>query len=292
VIVNDSHVLDVKEALMAATSSGFCKIVVIPQNKFKEDVKLFTGKIQAQGGKLYQSNDPRLITTSGDLYGTLGCLAILNGESTIALSCRHVCLENGIVYIENGLNERIPLGKCLYTPEGNIQMIQSDLAIIKVDREAEKCFSDKRLQNYLGFPTKAELSNLQNSLDLFGDIVHKLGATSQWTQGRIVCWEVTENIHGIVAVQGMNDEEFGKPGDSGSIVFRESFDPRERKLEVVAVLSAGKYESRSELEEDTKDQEDEQSPNLNLVVCSVFKTAFDHLKKLDSSLQSITFFND
>jgi hypothetical protein len=284
--------MDVKEALMAAPSSGFCKIVVIPQNKFKEDVRLFTGKLQAQGGKLYQSNDARLITTSGDLYGTLGCLAILNGESTVALSCRHVCLENGIVYIENDLNERIPLGKCLHTPEGNVQMIQSDLVIIKVEREAENCFSDKRLQNYLGFPTKAELSNLQNSLDLFGDIVHKLGATSHWTQGRIVSTEVTENIHGVIAVQGMNGEEFGEPGDSGSIVFRESLDSRERKLEVVAVLTAGKYESRSDSEEDTNEQENEQSPTLNLVLCSVFKTAFENLKKCHSSLQTITFFKD
>ncbi|XP_056022708.1 uncharacterized protein LOC125649014 [Ostrea edulis] len=292
VIVNDNHEQDVKEALTAAAPLSFCKIVVIPQNKFKEEVKPFTGKLQAQGGKLYQSNDPRPMTSSDDLYGTLGCLAILNRESTVALSCRHVCVEHNIVYIENELNERIPLGECIYKSEGNVQNIENDFAIVKVDPETEKCFSDKRMFNHMGKPTKTEASNLQDSLELFGEIVHKIGATSRWTQGKIVSSEIIENLHGVIAVQGMNDEEFGKPGDSGSMVFRELLDSRERKLEVVAVLTAGKYESRSDSEVETKDEEDEQTPTLNLVLCSVFNTAFEHLKKCDSSLQSITFFND
>ncbi|XP_056022709.1 uncharacterized protein LOC125649017 [Ostrea edulis] len=292
VIVNDSHEQGVKEALTAAaaSSSSFRKIVVIPQNKFKEEVKPFTGKLQAQGRKLYQSNDPPPIAPSDDLYGTLGCLAILNRENTVALSCRHVCLEHNIVYIENELNERIPLGECIYSSDGNVQNIEKDFAIIKVDPEAEKCFSDKRLLNHMGKATETEVCNLQESLELVGEIVHKLGATSQWTQGKIVSSEIIGNVHGVIVVQGMNDEEFGKPGDSGSIVFRESLDSRERKLEVVAVLTAGKYESRSDSEVETEDQEDEQSSNL--VLCLVFKTAFENLKKCDSSLQSITFFND
>ncbi|XP_048732174.2 uncharacterized protein LOC125649015 isoform X2 [Ostrea edulis] len=290
VIVHDNHEQDVKEALTAAAPPSFRKIVVIPQNKFKEEVKPFTGKPQAQGGKLYQSNDPRPMAFSDDLYGTLGCLAILNRESTVALSCRHVCVKQNIVYIENELNERIPLGQYLYNSKEKVQMIQSDLAIIRVDPEAEKCFSDKRLLNHMGNPTKTKVSNLEDSLELFGEIVHKLGATSQWTQGKIVSSEIIENLHGVIAVQGMNDEEFGKPGDSGSIVFRELLDSRERKLEVVAVLTAGKYESRSDSEVEIKDQEDEQSSNL--VLCLVFKTAFENLKKCDFSLQSITFFND
>ena len=48
---------------------------------------------------------------------------------------------------------------------------------------------------------------------------------------------VSEN-QGIFAVEGMNGENFGKPGDSGAIVFREVFDDhKEGHLEVVAILS-------------------------------------------------------
>ncbi|XP_062593341.1 uncharacterized protein LOC134254825 isoform X2 [Saccostrea cucullata] len=280
VIVDDCYESDIKNEFEKVTSTDFCKIVVISEQNLKEEIKPFAIS-QAQGMKLYPS-------LSEHNYGTLGCLAILNKEKVVALSCRHVCIENNTVYIENESGERIAVGKCLHNPKGEIQTIQSDLAIVEVDEDVEKSFPSKGLLNHKKKPTKAEVSPLDNSLKFIDDIVHKLGASSKWTQGKIVSSEIIGNVHGIIAVKGMNDEEFGKPGDSGSIVFRESFSTRERKLEVIAVLTAGRYEARS----DSVEEEKEEKQKLNLVVCSPFKNAFDILKRNDPSLESITFFND
>ncbi|XP_061183418.1 uncharacterized protein LOC133191699 [Saccostrea echinata] len=285
VIVDDSYESDIKNAFETVTSTDFCKIVVISKQNLKEQVIPFA-RYQAQGTKLYQS-------LLEDNYGTLGCLAILNQERVVALSCRHVCIENSTVYIEHESNERIPVGRCLQNRKGEIQTIQSDLAIVGVNKEVENAFSSKGLLNHKGKPTKAEVSPEEDSLKFIDDIVHKLGASSQWTQGRIVSSEIIGNVDGIIAVKGMNDEEFGEPGDSGSIVFRESFNTRDRKLEVIAVLTAGRYEARSDSDEEKQEEkQNKHDSKLNLVVCSVFKNAFDILKKNDPSLESISFFND
>lgn len=115
-----------------------------------------------------------------------------------------------------------------------------------------------------------------------------MGAFSKWTQGEVVCSEIIKNIQGVIAVKGMNGEEFGKPGDSGSIVFRESPNARVRKLEVVAVLSAGKFEFRDE----TASEEDKQKSTQKLVLCTVLKDAFDQIMEKNDSIESIVFFND
>lgn len=99
--------------------------------------------------------------------------------------------------------------------------------------------------------------------------------------------EIVENIQGVITVKGMNGKEFGKPGDSGSIVFRESQNARERKLEVVAVLSAGKLEYKDQ----TTGDEEQKSPQ-KLVLCSVFKDALEQIRKNNDSIESVEFFNE
>lgn len=44
----------------------------------------------------------------------------------------------------------------------------------------------------------------------------------------------------MIVVKGMNGDEFGRQGDFGLIVFRESINVRVRKFEVVVVLMGGK----------------------------------------------------
>ena len=239
--MSDEKFNEVNEALSTISSANFCEIIVISQETFKqqERVELFSGNLQAQGEKLYQlpkshlqGGDSSIIE---DKYGTLGSLALLNNEKTVALSCRHVCFKDSYVYIETKENERIPLGKCCYVL--NDRKIESDFAIIEIDSKMEEYFSVKKLLNHTGDQTNADVLCLENNLDIRGEIVHKLGAVSEWTQGVIVCSEIIEGQQGIIAIKGMNGEDFGKPGDSGSIVFRESTSARARKLEVVAVLS-------------------------------------------------------
>lgn len=273
---------------MAPRSDKFCKINVICQDDFNETVVPFNGNLRAQGMKLFQST----ITEQGESssesgYGTLGSLALLNNEKTVALSCGHVCVKDKIVYIENERKERIALGKCLYTT-GEVLKIQSDLAIVGVQREVEKHFPEKKLLNHMGEPTTADVLCVKDKLDIRGEIVHKLGATSEWTMGKIVSSEIVENVQGVITVKGMNGKEFGKPGDSGSIVFRESPNTRERKLEVVAVLSAGKFEFKDQ----TAGEEDEHNSTQKLVLCSVFKDALEQIRKNNASVESVEFFHD
>lgn len=295
VVVSDEKFSEVNEALSTITPANFCEIIVISQETLKqqERVELFNGNLQAQGKKLYQL--PKSPQQGGDFsnvkdyYGTLGSLALLNNEKTVALSCRHVCLkEDSYVYIETEKNERIPLGKCRYISKDDPK-IQSDLAIVEIDGNMEEYFSVKKLLNHTREPTNAEVFCLEEKLDIRGEIVHKLGAVSEWTQGVIVCSELIKNIQGIIAVRGMNGEEFGKPGDSGSIVFRESPNARVRKLEVVAVLSAGKIHE-IEPEDQASGGEKEKNVLPKLVICTVFKDAFEQIKKNYDSVESIAFF--
>lgn len=273
---------------MATISGNFCKIDVIRQEDFKETVVPFNCNLIAQGMKLFQSSTVQQEESSQTFengYGTLGSLALLNKKQTVALSCGHVCVKDKIVYIENERKERIALGKCLYS-SGEALRIQSDLAIVGVHSEVEKHFPEKKLLNHMGEPMTADVLCVKDKLDIRGEIVHKLGATSEWTMGKIVSSEIVENIQGVITVKGMNGKEFGKPGDSGSIVFRESPNARERKLEVVAVVSAGKFEYKDQ----TTSEEDEQKSTQKLVICSVFKDALEHIRKNKDSVESVNFF--
>ena len=111
--------------------------------------------------------------------------------------------------------------------------IQNDFfAIVEVNPNIERLFSRKKLIDEAGIPTKAQVC--EENLNLIGEIVHKLGASTQWTTGKVVCSEMIENTQGIIAVRGMNGDVFGKRGDSGSIVFRKTFRGKEQIIEAVS----------------------------------------------------------
>ena len=236
------------------------------------------------------SHEPLIASESlNDHYGTLGCLAILKKkigpEQAVALSCKHVCMLNETVYIKDGQTERKALGRCIFTSPGPIS-IQNDFAIVEVNPNIERLFSRKKLIDQAGIPTNAKIC--EENLSLIGEIVHKLGATTQWTTGKVVCSEIIENTQGIIAVKGMNGDVFGKRGDSGSIVFRKTFRGREQILEIVAMLTYGEYEDRQQRTEEESSDDD----TKKLIFCSVFKDAFEELKKTNRNIQSISFYNE
>lgn len=217
VVVKNEKYEDVKEALMATKSGNFCKIDVIRQEDFKETIVPYNGKLRAQGLRLFHSptaQQGESSQTSENGYGTLGSLALLNKRKTVALSCGHVCIKDKVVYIESEQKERIALGKCLYS-SGEAMRIQSDLAIVGVRSEVQKYFPEKKLLNHMGEPTTADVLCFKDKLDIRGEIVHKLGATTKWTQGKIVSSEIVGNVQGVITVRGMNGEEFGEPGILG-----------------------------------------------------------------------------
>lgn len=212
----------------------------------------------AQGRKLYQSIDK-------NVYGTLGCLAFLNNTKTVALTCRHVCEKGTAAFIDNDLNERMILGRCIYTTEK-----ENDLAIVGV--EIENYFPNKKLLDFRREPTNAKVFSLNDKLDIRGEIVHKKGARTGFTEGKIVSSECIGNGFRRIKVEGMFGDDFGLPGDSGSIVFRESLDTRNRSLEVIAMLTGGS--------------------NDGTIVCYVLQDTLKRIKSLNRDIESVTFFND
>ena len=109
------------------------------------------------------------------------------------------------VYIENSDYVRIPLGTRInQLPEQEYIQIQNDLAIIAVDRRAKEYFCEKKLFNYDEAHTNAVICEEQLP-NLYREIIHKFGASSQWTQGEIVLSELVSENQGIIAVRGMNN---------------------------------------------------------------------------------------
>lgn len=192
---------------------------------------------------------------------------------------------NETVYIEDGQPKRNALGRCVYTSPDPMS-IQNDFAIVEVNPTIERLLSRKKLIDEAGIPTKAQVC--EENLRLIGEIVHKLGASTQCTTGKVVRSEIIENTQGIIAVRGMNGDVFGEHGDSGSIVFRKTFRGREQILEIVAILTYGEYEDKKELTEEKSSDDD----TKKLIFCSVFKDAFEELKKTNRNIQSISFYNE
>ena len=100
----------------------------------------FCGQGKVQGEKLYKSTDTSEHQASpgtGDKeeYGTLGCLANLNNQTTVVLTSLHLGCKT--VYEENNRNRQIPLRTLINAlPQNSVILIQNDLAIIAVDNHS------------------------------------------------------------------------------------------------------------------------------------------------------------
>lgn len=292
IVVKKEKYEEVRLALKQIHPTDFPEINVISQDNFKENVVPYNGKLQAQGMKIHQL--PKKPEKGKDVYGTLGSLARLNKKDTIALSSKHVCTgckndtdhvkgakdtNDVFVYIEKDHDQRIRLGRCLYTPSGD-PAYYNDMAIIEFDEKLSHLFPDKRLINIKGKPKKAEIMDLEH-LDITDEIVHKFGAATQLTNGVVVCSELIDNKYHFIGVKGMNKIEFAKQGDSGSLVFIQSHDTKEENIKVVALLYGG----------DSDTMNDEKNPTP-LIYCSGFKKTFEMIKKRYNHVKSISFFND
>lgn len=289
IIVKQEKYEEVLHATNQATnqtcSNYFPEVQVLSDDNFEETVEPYTGVPQAQGMKLYQlPEEPKM---GDDLYCTLGSLALLNDKDTVALSSRHICENGDSLYIDknhrqsaiNIDNRRTPLGRCLYTPSGR-SAYYNDMAIIELTEEIKNNFNEKRILDNRGVANKAEIMKFDlDDLDLTGEIVHKFGAATQWTIGKVVCSELLNNEYHFIGVEGMHKKEFGEHGDSGSIIFRKTYDAINGHLEVVAMLYGGDKKTSNAQENPTK-----------LIYCSGFEKAFEMIKKRYSQVKSISFF--
>lgn len=287
IIVKQEKYNEVLQATDIASRDYFPEIEVLCDDNFKETVEPYHGFPQAQGMKLFKLFEKP--EQGDDLFCTLGSLALLNDTETVALSSRHICGNSDDLFIDyidinhrqstiENNNRRTILGKCLYTPSGK-PAYYNDMAIIKITDEIKNNFNEKRILDSKGVAKKVEIMNLDD-LDITGEIVHKFGATTQWTKGRVVCSELINNEFHFIGVEGMSAKEFAKPGDSGSVIFRQSYDAKNGHFEVVAMLYGGKK---------SKPLNGKENPE-KLIYCTGFKNAFEMIKQTNCQVKTISFF--
>ncbi|XP_061185126.1 uncharacterized protein LOC133193172, partial [Saccostrea echinata] len=187
-------------------------------------------------------------------YGTLG--AFMEEKSNRALygiTCRHVIpQEHEKVYMKIDQNKPpCEFGHSVYTSEKSFE----DFAVFKVnDHVKDEC--KKTFQNDDDYECNAVVHPGYTSDNL---IVHKKGAATGWTTGRIQSREYYSNLipdqNEVFLVSGFDKEFFSRGGDSGSAVFKrdESFD--QSTVSVLGMVFGGmesNYEEhRPEIEKST-----------------------------------------
>ncbi|XP_062596796.1 uncharacterized protein LOC134258285 [Saccostrea cucullata] len=151
-------------------------------------------------------------------YGTLGAfLEEITSKGLYGITCRHVIPhENEKVFMEIQKND-LPseVGQSVYTSENEWE----DFAVFEVkDFLIDQCI--KTFHNDDDEECNVEVHQ-GNDLDNW--IVHKKGARTGWTTGRILSRECYSSLipvkHGVFLVGGFDEDYFARTGDSGSVVF-------------------------------------------------------------------------
>lgn len=208
-----------------------------------------------------------------DKYGTLGGFAQVNQRDVVGLTNFHV-VEKGIeAYVKDG-DILIKLGRCEFVLVPGLESL-ADFALIEVNSElTEQC--RKPLVDDEDNPKSATIYLGKPDL-IFPAIVHKKGASTGITQGTVVEMvtyrEVLGNreTHSAFLVEDL-EQPFSVPGDSGSLVFQNSFSASQDSIEVVAILN-GRYKKQGETEES------------KFVLCSDMKYIYEKLKSKGKHLQ-------
>lgn len=208
-----------------------------------------------------------------DKYGTLGGFAQVNSKNVVGLTNFHV-VEKGIeAFVKDG-DKLIKLGKCKFVLVPGSESL-ADFALIEVDNGlTERC--RKPLVDDEDQPKSATIYLGKHNL-IVPAIVHKKGASTGITQGTVVEMMTYREVLGDRETQSaflVEDLEkpFSVPGDSGSLVFQNSFSASQNSIEVVAILN-GRYTEQGEKEES------------KFVLCSDMKYIYDELKSKGKNLQ-------
>lgn len=208
-----------------------------------------------------------------DKYGTLGGFAQVNHKDVVGLTNFHV-VDKGIeAYVKDGDN-LIKLGKCEFVLVPGLTSL-ADFALIEVNNGlTERC--RKPLVDDEDQPKNATIYLGKPSL-IVPAIVHKKGASTGITQGTVVEMMTYREVlgkretHSAFLVEDL-EQPFSVPGDSGSLVFQNSFSASQESIEVVAILN-GRYTEQGETEES------------KFVLCSDMKYIYDELKSKGKHLQ-------
>ncbi|XP_061185122.1 uncharacterized protein LOC133193169 [Saccostrea echinata] len=197
-------------------------------------VSLYVG----QGDKLYpgheicdlETNQKResASANSKDMeenYGTLGSfLEEKTSKDLYGITCRHVIPQENEKVFMKILKNKPPseIGQSVYTSEKNLE----DFAVFKVnDYLKDQCIKTFHNDDDEECNAVVHQGNVSDNL-----VVHKKGATTGWTTGRIQSRECYSHLvpdeNEVFLVDGFDKDFFACTGDSGSVVFTrdKSFD--------------------------------------------------------------------
>jgi hypothetical protein len=196
-----------------------------------------------------------------------------NQHKLYGLSCRHVLDQrNGKVYVKFGTNENLTeLGHTSYLAEEPFH----DFAMFEVKEDLyHKC------EGVFVNDDDDESNAVVHEENLaVGTIVHKKGATTAWTAGRIQSPEFYSNLFegrdDVFLVTHFGDGDyFAKAGDSGSIVFSRDTSSDQSSVSVLGMVIGG-------IDEIRESQAPHSSEIETSTLCFRLNTALDKLREAE-----------
>lgn len=192
--------------------------------------------------------------------GTLGGFVTKtdNENKIYALTCNHIFpSEELLAYTCNSTDEDIHVGTCVFTTRDG----SCDFAAIEINESfSNNCEISLRRED----KKKTSARIFDESLEHIS-IVHKIGATTNITNGSICCSEYYDRDmpDNLFLVKGTRTV-FSEKGDSGSLVFSRPKTGRQNYINVVGMVFGNNYLSREDYSDDDqkleKDKDLEGSP--------------------------------
>lgn len=247
--------------------------------------------------KTLKQGDPLLSCKQNDfeLYnsGTLGGFVRTNDNKRkiYALTCNHIFPERKQLAYAKDSNGFREMGTCVFTTREKA----CDFAAIELkDSFFDECDVTVRRDDNKKVNAKLYTKNLRNV-----GLVHKIGAATNVTSGRIISLEYYDremNSHcreNIFLVKGLNGP-FSKEGDSGSLVFSRPNSVIQNSVNVLGMV----YAKNITIDYDDDDNDDPHRisvPNNdaeNISVCYRIHTGLELFKKSQGEGFDVKFQDD
>ncbi|XP_062597434.1 uncharacterized protein LOC134258861 [Saccostrea cucullata] len=229
-----------------------------------------------QGEKIYLDKNDEI-----SKYATAGALLRDNrGQGELyGLTCHHALpRENEFVYVTSGENKQLAqVGECIYSDQKPFH----DFAVFQIDKN-KRGTCDTTFLNRMEKPCNV---NIHEGPISANSVVHKKGATTNLSDGRITSSEFYHELFGkrseMFLVSSFNSDEypFSLQGDSGSVVFQHDRSPEQRSVHALGLVTGGIDEVRDESLKDL----------LNSTVCLRLNKALSCLsekKQLDLEFEN------
>lgn len=181
-------------------------------------------QLYKQGDKIYPNKSTPIKSNEENGYGTLGGFVTDQNADIHALTCAHVCQQDGSFFVAGGVSSIEKIGECAFKANLQAETIKKfiDVALVKIDeRVKDRCdlslYNDKSLPS----PVRIYSGNLHEIVKKA--FVYKIGASTSVTRGFVTSPEYhskeREGRGELFFISGVGDAPFAKEGDSGSIVF-------------------------------------------------------------------------